>query len=257
MKAQAELNAKIGIVIPCFNEAKRLDVNQFNQLARFSDVDWLIVDDGSKDDTLRVLDSVNMTGSMRVLSLPENRGKSEAIRYGLNQFLVQGGYSGVGFLDADSSISVNSIATIIDKFREMNISGYDMVWSSRIKLAGRQISRSPKRHLIGRAVSLFIGYGNSLPYDSQCGYKIFKTTSGLVKSLEKSFSTKWFVDLEILTRCKLYDASTTVWEEPLSDWKEVPGSKITYSESIHILAEMIYIRRVLKKINFTKHDLFS
>ena len=243
---------KVGIVIPCFNEAMRLDVNQFTQLATFPGVDWLIVNDGSTDDTLRILDSADMNGTMRVLHLPHNLGKSEAIRHGLNQLLFQDQYKGVGFLDADSSISVESVGMLLTKFREMYSSEYDMVWSSRIKLSGRRISRSKKRHLLGRVISIFLGYGNHLPYDSQCGYKIFKTKPGLVKSLEKSFQTKWFIDLEILTRCMQHDAGTTVWEEPVGDWKEVPGSKITFSQSLHIFREIIYIRKSLKTISFTR-----
>jgi glycosyltransferase involved in cell wall biosynthesis len=248
---------KVGIVIPCFNEARRLDVNQFTQLAMLSGVDWLIVDDGSTDDTLGVLNSIESNETMRVLSLPHNLGKSEAIRFGLNQLLIQDQYKGVGFLDADSSISVDSIAMILTKFRDMYSSEYDMVWSSRIKLSGRKIYRSKKRHLIGRLISVFLGYGYLLPYDSQCGYKIFKTTPGLVKSLEKSFQTKWFIDLEILMRCKQHDVGTTVWEEPIGDWKEVPGSKITFSQSLRIVSEIIYIRKTIKKIRFTRQELFS
>ena len=257
MTNQESLKIKVGIVIPCFNEARRLVVNDFTQLAMLRDVDWLIVDDGSTDDTLDVLDSVDMNGTMTVVSLPHNLGKSEAIRFGLNQLLTQDKYNGVGFLDADSSISVDSIAMILTKFKEIYSSEYDMVWSSRILLSGRRILRSKKRHLIGRLISTFLGYGYSLPYDSQCGYKIFKTTPGLVKSLENKFQTKWFIDLEMLLRCKQHDAGTSVWEEPVGDWKEVPGSKITFSQSLRIFREIIYIRKTLKRISITKQELFS
>jgi glycosyltransferase involved in cell wall biosynthesis len=135
MTYQTEEEFKIGIVIPCFNEAMRLNVDQFTQLATFPGVDWLIVDDGSTDDTLRVLGSVNMNNRMRVLSLSNNLGKSEAIRHGLNQLLTQNQYKGIGFLDADSSISASSVLAILDKFRQLYSSEFDMVWSSRIKLS--------------------------------------------------------------------------------------------------------------------------
>jgi dolichyl-phosphate beta-glucosyltransferase len=243
---------KIGIVIPCFNEAMRLDVPQFTQLAKFPGVEWLIVDDGSTDDTLRVLDSVDMNSAMKILSLPQNLGKSEAIRHGLNQLLVQNQFKGIGFLDADSSISIASIGAILTKFRELDGSEFDMVWASRIKLAGRKISRGNARHLIGRAIAKFLGHGSQLPYDSQCGYKIFKVTPGLVKSLEENFQTKWFVDLEILTRCISYDSNTTIWEEPVGDWREVPGSKITFAQILRIFREIIYIKRALKTISLTR-----
>jgi glycosyltransferase involved in cell wall biosynthesis len=249
MTYQTEEEFKIGIVIPCFNEAMRLNVDQFTQLATFPGVDWLIVDDGSTDDTLRVLGSVNMNNRMRVLSLSNNLGKSEAIRHGLNQLLTQNQYKGIGFLDADSSISASSVLAILDKFRQLYSSEFDMVWSSRIKLSGRKISRSNSRHLIGRAISIFLGHRSQLPYDSQCGYKIFKVKPGLVSALEKSFRTKWFVDLEILTRCIQHDSNTTVWEEPVGDWKEVPGSKINFSQALHILQEISYIKSVLKTVS--------
>jgi len=43
------------LVVPCFNEEKRLDPSAFAELARTEDVTLLFVDDGSTDGTLGVI----------------------------------------------------------------------------------------------------------------------------------------------------------------------------------------------------------
>ena len=59
------------IVVPCYNEAARLDALGFQRLLSDSTVDLLFVDDGSQDATFQVLTA--MTAEMkgrRVLSSP-------------------------------------------------------------------------------------------------------------------------------------------------------------------------------------------
>ena len=71
------------VVVPCHNEARRLDVARFTALAETGRLRLLFVDDGSSDETDGVLSRLERTEGVEVLRLPRNVGKAEAIRQGL------------------------------------------------------------------------------------------------------------------------------------------------------------------------------
>ena len=77
------------VVIPCFNEAQRLDERAFLERVTRHDEDFLFVNDGSSDATGPLLDDLCAANpaSLSVLHLSENRGKAEAVRRGILQAL--------------------------------------------------------------------------------------------------------------------------------------------------------------------------
>ena len=95
--------ASAAIVVPCYNEEKRLDVASFRDFNSPSHtITFLFVNDGSTDKTLQLLQSLQAAdpNKFSVLSLPQNQGKAEAVRRGvLTAIESQPDY--VGFWDAD------------------------------------------------------------------------------------------------------------------------------------------------------------
>ncbi len=81
---------KLIIQIPCFNEEDTLP-QTLAQLPRdvegFSTVEWLVVDDGSTDDTVRV---ARDHGVDHVVTLSPNRGLAKAFSAGLDACLMHG-----------------------------------------------------------------------------------------------------------------------------------------------------------------------
>ena len=79
------MGSSIAIVIPCYNEAKRLKVSQFKA---YSDADrshrFVFVNDGSHDATLKVIQDLHQDLPQRCayIDLPRNVGKAEAVRRG-------------------------------------------------------------------------------------------------------------------------------------------------------------------------------
>src|SRR5204862_330795 len=74
------------IVIPCYNEADRLDTQTFYEFACAQpDIRFLFVNDGSTDGTESMLRSLAARNaeSLHVCSLAQNAGKAEAVRHGL------------------------------------------------------------------------------------------------------------------------------------------------------------------------------
>jgi glycosyltransferase involved in cell wall biosynthesis len=94
------------IVVPLYNEEERLQLSYWNTITSRSNYIFLFVNDGSTDNTLRVLDELRNVNT-RILSLDKNVGKSEAVRAGLNYAINQNGsiISLVGYLDSDTAFS--------------------------------------------------------------------------------------------------------------------------------------------------------
>src|SRR6476646_3425141 len=77
--------SRLTLVVPCYNEEKRLDASAFRSVVVDGhEIDFLFVNDGSRDGTLRLLESLRDEDPKRfaVLNLERNSGKAEAVRRG-------------------------------------------------------------------------------------------------------------------------------------------------------------------------------
>ena len=108
------------MVVPCFNEAQRLPAVEFLEFVQdHPDVDFLFVNDGSRDGTLDLL--LNLAGQqpqrLHVLNLPLNGGKAEAVRQGICTAITEHQADFVGFLDADLATPLAAIPQFCDVMR--------------------------------------------------------------------------------------------------------------------------------------------
>jgi glycosyltransferase involved in cell wall biosynthesis len=227
---------KTVMVVPCFNEESRLAGEAFlAHAARHTDVLFLLVNDGSEDGTLSVLESIceQSPDAFRVLDLPENRGKAEAVRAGMLAALeLEPRY--VGFWDADLATPLNAIPLFEQVLDER--SSVDLVTGARIKLLGRTIERSLKRHYAGRVFATVVSEMLDLPvYDTQCGAKLFRARAGARELFARPFIARWIFDVEILARM-IRDrggsraVESAVVELPLPEWCDVSGSKLKLAD---------------------------
>lgn len=227
---------KTGIVIPCYNEAKRLDSHAFlSTLNNEPNLSFLFVDDGSTDNTCQILESLKdlNPAQIDILALEKNSGKAEAVRRGM-QKIIETGNNYVGYWDADLATPLEVIGNFCELLDSDETS---LVIGSRVKLLGRHIERNPLRHYVGRifatCASLLLGIG---VYDTQCGAKIFKNSTLLKKVFGKPFKVNWTFDVEMLARLSLLQDTTpskisAYWYEyPLEKWVDVKGSKISLKD---------------------------
>tara|TARA_B110000046_G_C13024541_1_gene413141 strand:- start:1636 stop:2370 length:735 start_codon:yes stop_codon:yes gene_type:complete len=234
------------IVIPCYNEAIRFQKNEFESfLNQNLTINFLLVDDGSTDDTSKMLIELSKKHQNQVshLVLAKNKGKAEAVRQGImncvNKFDV------VGFWDADFSTPLFEINNLMSCFESQ--SEVDFVFGSRVKRMGASIIRNPLRHYLGRVFSTLSSTIVRLPvYDSQCGAKLF-TSKTANKLFEIPFKTKWLFDVELLKRYIQYfgknKAIENVLEVPLKQWHEIAGSKLKMIDFIKVPFEMFTIHK--------------
>jgi dolichyl-phosphate beta-glucosyltransferase len=222
------------IVIPCYNEAARLQVQTFKAFTCGQHVlRFLFVNDGSTDDTWKVLQALHASDAQRlaIYGLPKNVGKAEAVRQGvLRAFEIGADY--VGYWDADLATPLEAIPVFCDL---LDVTAHLLiVFGARVRLLGRTIERRAGRHYLGRAfatvASLVLGIGI---YDTQCGAKLFRTSPEIQALFQQPFATRWLFDVEILARwiqacrgAKLPPIEDIVYEFPLHQWCDVPGSKV-------------------------------
>lgn len=241
------------VVIPCYNEAARLRTDEFEAALRDNpNLTFLFVDDGSKDATFTVLTELAERAGerARVLRLPANAGKAEAVRQGVLAALELEPQL-VGYWDADLATPLDAIAMFERVLEDPEVA---LVIGSRVRLLGRNIERTAWRHYLGRAFATAAGLALALPiYDTQCGAKLFRVTPALRDAFSSPFSGRWTFDVELLGRLQEYavrtgtpDLSRTCVEFPLEQWIHRPGSKLRLWHAPRILLEMAHLFRELR-----------
>lgn len=221
------------VVVPCFDEARRLDADAF---ARFDaggrDVAFLFVDDGSTDDTRDVLARLARLdpARFRVLALERNRGKAEAVRRGMLEAIASGADL-AGYWDADLATPLAEIPRFVDLLEARR--DLEVVFGSRVALLGRRIARRASRHYLGRVFATAVSLVLRMPvYDTQCGAKLFRCTPTVAALFAEPFASRWIFDVEIVARLararrgRSPSAREMIYELPLDEWRDVGESKI-------------------------------
>jgi dolichyl-phosphate beta-glucosyltransferase len=219
------------VVVPCFNEARRLQGEKFLEFSRkFADIHLLMVDDGSTDDTLVQLNklSASSAGRIRVQRLPKNQGKGEAVRQGVLT-AVGGGAKNIGYWDADLATPLD----YIPRFRRIlqDRPEVQLVLGARIPLLGHRIHRSPWRGRLGRLFATAASCALRLRlFDTQCGAKLFRMTPETASIFADPFLARWIFDVELMARLLQANRGRRpeelLFECPLEQWEDVAGSRL-------------------------------
>ena len=241
------------LVIPCYNEEKRIEPAEFSRLARAEGVQLLFVDDGSTDKTAEVLRRFCEQPGHRAhfLTLERNSGKAEAVRRGLIAAL-EAGAPLVGYLDADLSTPVDEMLRLLTILRARP--DVQVLLASRVRLLGNRVERQAMRHYLGRlfatAASLVLDIAI---YDTQCGAKLFRAGPALQLALAEPFGSRWVFDVELLGRLAAGTPTQAALpasafaEVPLQQWRDVAGSKLKPHHMLRAAAELAQIRGRLAK----------
>lgn len=242
------------IVVPCYNEALRLDVEQFSQFcATYPAIRFLFVDDGSTDDTATRLGALadRHREAVSLLSLPQNSGKAEAVRRGMSRAATWPDVAYLGYWDADLATPLRTIWDFQEILAE---TGAFLAMGARVQRLGSKIARQPLRHYVGRvwatAAALTLGLA---VYDTQCGAKLFRNDPLVPALFAEPFHVNWSFDVELLARLLSHqsrgalDVEREVIEVPIDEWRDVEGSKVTPLDFFRGLHELYRIHRLIRR----------
>ena len=221
---------KICVIVPCFNEERRLNIEDFIEFQNLnSDFHLCFVNDGSLDNTKIILKNITTKATeTSFLSLKNNVGKAEAIRFAIMQKCND--YNWFAYIDADLSTPLSELKRL---YHIMLFEKKKMVVASRVKILGASIKRKAYRHIFGRMIATFVDkFILQLEiYDTQCGAKIFDAQ--LAKELFKEpFKSNWLFDVELFARAKkkygIRFCKELILEIPLKQWHDTRDSRITF-----------------------------
>jgi dolichyl-phosphate beta-glucosyltransferase len=223
-------DAGVTVVVPCYNEAKRLNVAAFFDFMRKQpEMSLLFVNDGSKDETLSVLAEIQaaMPGRVDIIDLLQNSGKAEAVRRGIQHAAARGDAL-IAYWDADLATPLTALpdfTRIADLYDDVEV-----IFGSRRMMLGHRIERTFKRRMISRVCSQLARLALRLPIgDTQCGAKLLRNTEALRAAVSTPFTAGWVFDVELFSRIAsgVKDRKLAFYEMPLSAWSEIPGSKVS------------------------------
>jgi dolichyl-phosphate beta-glucosyltransferase len=184
------------IVIPAYNEESRLAATLSSVLAYVHAQAWdaevLVVNDGSRDRTLEIVQTFAAKDpTLRLVQNPGNRGKGFSVRNGMLH--ARGRI--VLFTDADLSSPIEEAPKLFNALDE----GADIAIGSRWLRSETQTHRQPlHRQLFGRIFNVLLRLTLGLQFaDTQCGFKAFKRPAvDAIFPLQKI--ERWGFDPEIL-----------------------------------------------------------
>ena len=241
------MSSLVYIVIPCFNEAKRLNRNEVNVLLADQEVRIVFVDDGSTDTTLDCLRELQVEHPQRVevLPLPKNLGKAEAVRNGLLHAVSSSAII-TGYLDADFATPASEMLRLIDTLR--GSPDTRVLLASRWLHLGSRIERHLFRHYTGRIFATLASMVLNLKvYDTQCGAKLFRVDADLARAIKQPFLSRWAFDVELIGRLRRTHAEKSFLEVPLNTWIDVAGSKMSLLDMFRATLELLLIWRQLHR----------
>ena len=239
------------IVVPCYNEAKRLDAQSFVAAAQGDpSLTFLFVDDGSRDATRSLLGELRdqHPAHFSVLGLDQNRGKAEAVRLGM-QSAFDRSPELVAYFDADLATPLAELTPMRALFGDRP--ELQVALGSRVGLLGRDVVRTPHRHYMGRVFASLASLLLDLHvYDTQCGAKVFRNTEAVRGVFATPFSVRWTFDVEVLARLAqlardgaIAPLERSAMEYPLRRWRDVSGSKLGPAAALQAGTELATLWR--------------
>ncbi|MBN2459180.1 glycosyltransferase family 2 protein [Candidatus Woesearchaeota archaeon] len=227
---------RISVVIPAYNEEKRLEKTLVKVIRfckrKFKNYEIIVVNDCSKDKTASIAFGYKKEG-VRLISNKANKGKGYSVKNGI----MHAKYPLVLFSDSDLATPIDELTKFLDYIKQ----GFDVVIASRRMKQSNVKTKQPFfRQLLGKTFPLLVNI-IALPdfKDTQCGFKLFKTS--LAKKIVKLQTFERFsFDVELLFIAKKMGAK--IKEAPVT-WIDQEGSKVhPIKDSYRMLRDLVMLR---------------
>lgn len=235
----------LSVVIPAFNEQDRLgpylaEVRAYLDAVHPAAYEVLVVDDGSRDETARLVSHTRATWpELRLLRHPENLGKGRAIKTGVQATAGRR----VLFADADGATPIaeeTRLSAALDRGAIIAV-GSRYVFGAGVR-RDRIWRRAIAGGLFARAARAAVGVTVT---DTQCGFKMFDGPIGR-DLIAASRETGYLLDLELLA---LAARSGHPVAEVAVNWSERTGSKVRLvRDSFRMLRDLWRLRGRLRRM---------
>lgn len=211
------MTKSLSIIIPAYNEEKRIEKTLRDYLQKFpDDTEIIVIPNGCHDSTVQVIKKVQKEYPRLIYkNFPESILKGGAI---LEGFKIASA-DHIGYVDADGATSAEEYKRLASLMTEC-----DGIIASR-RIAGSNIVTPAPfiRRLASIVFNLIVRLLFFFPYhDTQCGAKIF--SRALVEKISRKIVTKdWAFDIDLLYQAKKH--GFTIREVP-TVWADQEDSKL-------------------------------
>ncbi|MBU2592572.1 glycosyltransferase, partial [Patescibacteria group bacterium] len=228
----------ISFIIPVYNEEKRLK-KTFRALAKFKAPKGLklsqviFVNDGSTDNTLKVLKSTKLPYPIKIISYAKNKGKGYAVKKGLAQIKTDYGL----FFDADIATPINEIKKFVNYIN----AGVPVIIGTRKNSHSTVVKPQPVyRQVLGKCFTYLSNIAlNTWVTDFTCGFKAFSKTAAKQISRRMAIN-RWGFDSEIMFLSRKLGFKI---QEVAVIWADDPNSRVNLTKDIvRSFGELIQIR---------------
>jgi dolichyl-phosphate beta-glucosyltransferase len=211
----------LSIVVPAFDEARRIPETlraiDAHFAARAHEVELIVVDDGSRDDTAGVVRELakSLELPLSLLRYAPNRGKGFALKVG---FAASRG-ARVLFSDADLSTPIEEADALLAELE----CGAEVAIGSRKRARARVEVHQPwLRETLGKGFTLLVRTLVADVTDATCGFKAYRGDAGRdLYARMRVFD--WSFDAEMLWVARARGLRTT--EVPVR-WRDQAGTKV-------------------------------
>ena len=236
---------KLSIIIPCYNESKDIADNVLTVKKYLGDkqIDYelILVNDGSKDNTKEVIESIP---DVVPLSYEPNRGKGGAVKEGILH--ATGDY--VLFMDADLSTDISAIEQVVEQAPTCDL----LIGSRHAKGSVIKKKQPAIRVFIGWCCRLLVNmlFHTHLK-DTQCGFKAMRIDVAK-KLAEKQLINNFAFDVEYIFIANLNKLAIKELGVTWSDDRESTVSP--FKSSIKFFKDLHYIKKNRKHYFFNEID---
>jgi len=249
------MDTKIAVLIPAFNEEKRIE-NTVNNAKKYCS-EIIVIDDGSTDNTLKIINNLNVT----VLVNKVNQGLTKTLKKGF-KYALDNNYDAIVKIDADGQMNPMIVLNLINEFEKGD---YDIIcgtfntdtpfflkidvfiYSSLFSLASLKYHRdiiSEFRLLNKKAIKIFLdsrvnGYSSNLSIinsaKKKCKIYYLKNGVDFTKVHERPFP------LESMIRLR-YDFFRELWNYGFL-WSKIVSIISIPILALHLVFNLIFARK--------------
>ena len=247
-KMTSNLDIFLSVVIPAYNEERRLPHTHVSTIDYLSRQSWnyeiIVVSDGSSDNTVNIVKQFKHGyENIIILDNEQNRGKGYAVRQGM---IAARGHLKL-FMDADNATKINEIEKLLPF-----VPTHDVVIGSIGALGAHMTQRETIFRIIaGKLGNLFIRL-LLIPgiYDTQRGFKLF-TKKAADEIFPRLVVSRWGFDVEALALAR---ASGFLIKEIPIIWSHQQESKVGMLSYANVLVDVLRIRwRLWQDLYNIKH----